>query len=148
MSKVTFYVQKRTDNGKRIGLLVDGETLFQRFEAGKGDWDPGLAWFVDLRCEGETIPAQADEARDWLLSRADLFAKELTLFANDLTTGIDPDVWPVQRRIASGLPGLRMEIVSSAMRRIEPEELAQAMRGIASGLKQEIAELPPLEKAS
>jgi len=71
MPKLIFYRQKRYDQAIRTGVELDGETIAERYEEGGSEPDPGLLWYVDLRCEGSAIPDGFDEAAHWLLDHSE-----------------------------------------------------------------------------
>ena len=148
MNRITYYVQKRVDGGRRFGLQVEDATIFGRFVPGNAERDPGLLWYVDVRCRGETLPSAPDEVREWFVRHAGIISDELNELAERLEVGRDVDVWPLRQKIEKSPPGIEMEVVSSAMIRTAPDELAREISGIAKDIRKEVADLPPLARAS
>jgi hypothetical protein len=141
MPKIDFYCQKRIDGGLRTGMNVDGEAALHLFEPGRRDSDPALLWFVDLRCQGRSLPTEIEAARRWLLDRADVIRTGLLNLAEEFRAGMDPDVWPLQWRITGTTKGLRMTIVFSAARRVDARRMAEVLRNVAEHWEERIERL-------
>ena len=62
MPELTFFRQKRHDEGIRMGIELDGKsTLLVDFQPGlpELEYDPmgsALLWYVDIRCRGKDLP--------------------------------------------------------------------------------------------
>src|SRR5438874_10628438 len=96
MHTLSFYRQARQDGGVRTAIEVDSETTFHQFEPGSEESDPALLWYVDLRCEGEDLPSEPEDARKWLLANADLIKHGFRLLADKVAAGVDWSVYPVE----------------------------------------------------
>ena len=75
-----FYRQERVDGGLRTGIALGMTALFERFEIEGEEWDPSLAWSIELRCTGPSLPSVAGEVRSWLLARAGLIEEGFRCF--------------------------------------------------------------------
>ena len=132
MAKLIFYRQKRYDGGMRTGIELDGQPIAEQFEPGEGERDPALVWFLDLRCEGEGVPEDEDEARQWLLGRSSSIRDALRRFAEKLRIGADRDDSVLKwTEFADVPPGVEMAIVGSAIRRVEAREFASVLGEMA-----------------
>jgi len=131
MAKITFYRQARQDGGIRTGVDVDDATALERFEAGSTYDDPALLWYVDVRCQGKSLPNQAEGARKWLISNGALIRQSLKALADEVSTGMDSDVWPLRRPVLHAPRGARIELACSATRRVDGREIAAVLRDIA-----------------
>lgn len=131
MRKLTFYRQQRVDQGIRTGVEMDGETVLHRFEYGKGESDPALLWFIEIRCRGPKLPQTVDGARQWLLTHKGLIQSGLEQLADDLATGMDVDALPLQRTFPRAPPGTKMTLICSAGRRFQAIQIAGLLRKLA-----------------
>jgi hypothetical protein len=132
MHELTFYRQKRVDGGIRTGIDLDGVTVLEDFESGEAERDPALRWYVDLRCEGDALPGEADSAREWLVGQEDLIREGFRAYAAQLAAGADPDDYPLQWSEFQHLPpGVKMSIACSAIRRVDARELNHVLEDIA-----------------
>ena len=134
MPKLTFYRQKRVDGGIRTGVELDGETILEEFEAGEGERDPALLWYVDLRCDGSGVPNDADEAARWLLLKAPVIEEGFSRFANQLRrVGADVDAYPL---LWSEFPdpgeGVAMKIACSTTRLTDARGIAEILDDVRS----------------
>jgi hypothetical protein len=145
MSDITFYRQYRRDNGARTAVTVDGETVLHRFDRGDEDWDPVLLWYVDLRCKGRSLPAGAEEARQWLLDNSGVIRAGLEKLADELRAGLDVSAWPLQWRVPGTGRGVRMNVVCSVVRRLEGIEIANILRDLAAHWEELVRGLPSLD---
>ena len=128
MSKLTFYQQVRVDGGRRIGVDSDAEELLQCFQDGTSDTNPTLLWFVDIRCEGDRLPGDGEGARAWFANNRDYFAAGLRNVAREeLCVGFDTECYPAQCRLPLGPDNTTVEIVVSAMRRIDGRSMGQRL---------------------
>jgi hypothetical protein len=130
MSTVTFYRQKRVDGGIRSGIDIDGISVLESFAKGKADYDPALAWYVDVRCQGKNLPDSPEPARRWLLEREETVREALDQLAEDLRAGLDIESWPLHRQIPAAPSGARMTIVCSAVRRINALKISDVLRQV------------------
>jgi hypothetical protein len=87
---LTFYRQERLDGGVRTGVMLDGTTVLHRFDEPEEEFDPTLAWSIDVRCRGDSIPKTIEPARAWLLDHEELIVSGLSGFADHLQAGSDP----------------------------------------------------------
>lgn len=130
MAEVIFYRQMRRDGGVRTAIELSGRTEFHRFVDGDADTDPGLLWYVDVKCSGRLVPAAPELARQWLLANGPAIARELGALAGEVSAGIDPGSWPKQKTFRIG-NGIRGEISCSAVRRVEAKKIGPILRDIA-----------------
>jgi hypothetical protein len=145
MKKLTFYHQVRCDGGTRTGVEMDEDPVLERFEAGSPPEDSRLLWWIDVRCTQRTWPDRPEEVRAWLLEKAQIIEKGLNALAAELGAGIDVD-WPAKYLIP-GRAGAKIEIVCSAMRRVDGLQIGGALLELASNWRTILAELPSWESA-
>lgn len=144
MKTINFYRQVRVDGGKRTGIEIDGETVSERFEAGKQPEDSALLWFVDIRCAGDNLPNEAEAAREWLLEKAPAIQTGVREVAHELRAGIDFSA-PISREIPRVGRGFTVQIFCSAMRRLQALEIAEALEEISSQWSEFLNQLEVLE---
>jgi hypothetical protein len=144
MPELIFFRQLRADGGIRTGVSIDGPTELERFESGSSDEDPALLWFIDVRSSGRRLPGDAEGARQWFLSNAAWIKAGLSDFADEISAGIDADVFPLKRPIAGAPTGARSYIVCSAIRRIDGLKLAKVVRGLQRNWETWVDELEPV----
>jgi hypothetical protein len=130
MSSIVFFRQRRGDGGTRTGIDVNGRTVLDHFEEGKGEPDPALVWYVDVRCEGARLPKTAESAQQWLIDKGPIISQGMDDLAEMLTAGIDSDTWPLQHALRRN-GAVRITIACSAMRRVEAQRIAGVLRDIA-----------------
>jgi hypothetical protein len=140
MSSITFYRQRRADGGTRTGIDVNGRTVLDQFEEGKGEPDPALVWYVDVRCEGARLPRTAESAQQWLIDLEPVISRGMDDLGDKLTAGIDNDAWPLEHTLRrSG--GVKITIACSAMRRVDAKQIATVLRDIAAHWTERLAGL-------
>ncbi len=144
MKRINFYRQVRVDGGKRTGVEIDGETVLERFEPGNKVEDSALLWFVDVRCSGANLPDEAEAARGWLLDKASTIQAGMMNVAGELRAGIDVSA-PISREIPRIGRGVTVQIVCSAIRRLQALDIAKALEEISSHWKEFLNELEILE---
>ena len=148
MSELTFYRQKRQDHGVRTGILLNGVTIYGMFEEGSSDFvnDPlgsGIVWFVDVRCKGDRIPDDPEDARRWLMDAEPQISRALAELSERLPLGQDPSDWPF-RWIVTGSPeGTTIEIVWSCTRSTVAREISEAFEEIRSHWIRRLEQLTP-----
>jgi hypothetical protein len=147
MPRITFYHHRRRDGGTRTGVDVDDVTVLQRFVPGKGEPDPVLLWFVDVRSSGRSLPEDAEGARRWLIERGAVVREALHSLAQEVRAGIDEQSWPLVRPVAGAPRGVRMEIACSAIRRVEARDLAGILADVAAAWEDRLRDLPAVEPA-
>jgi hypothetical protein len=149
MTTLTFYRQSRLDGGIRMGIEIDGETVFGLFEEGQSQDNPVLAWFVNVEARGEALPNTPEEARAWFLQQGSEVQAVLFELADDLGPGLDPDVWP-RRRVYEGAAdgGVLLEVTCSAMRRFAGQQIGAILRDLAQNWSMRVQELPAAAEAS
>ena len=126
MAKLTFYRQIRQDAGSRLGLVINNVLRLMDFSPGSTEEpDPALSWYLDVRCEGAGVPADPEQARDWLLRHASHFQQGLHRFADELRAGIDTDIYPVQRVMPNPPADATVKLFCSAMRRLKALHIAE-----------------------
>jgi hypothetical protein len=140
MKTLNFYHQKRRDGGIRTGVDLDGEPVLEEFKPGRRPVDSALEWFVDVRCSGRRLPADAEAARAWLLHRGDAIGRQLAEMADELRAGIDPD-WPLTRTMPKAANGVEVEVVCSAIRRLTARDIRQVLLRLKGSWQALIASL-------
>jgi hypothetical protein len=129
MPTITFFRQARRDGGIRTGIDIDNQTVLSCFEGAEED-DPALVWFVDVRCSGQRLPRDVEEARRWLERHEAQIAGVLEALAKRLPEGLDPSEWPL--KLTKRLTGqVSVTVACSAVRRVEARKLDQILRDIA-----------------
>ncbi len=136
MPSLTFFRQARADGGIRTGLDIDGETVFEHFDDAEGEPDPVLKWFVDLRCDGETLPDKPEAARQWLLDHDTLISRAFQGLAKRLEVGVDPGAWPARWQLPDAPPGVRITTACSSIGAIPGREIGETVRGIGEHWKE------------
>ena len=148
MSKIGFYRQERLDGGVRTGIEINGEIALGRFESTGDDHDPALAWYVDVTCEGASLPDDPEPARQWLCTHSQVIRGGLKEMADTLRAGIDADSWPVKRKLSKAPRNVRITIACSAVRRWAAREMARVLRDIADKWEDRLRGLAPLQTTS
>jgi len=130
MPTITFFRQARNDGGVRTGIEVEGQTVLSRFEGKEAD-DPALLWYVDVRCSGRRLPADAEGARRWLEKNSEAVAALINSLAARVPEGSDPSEWPLResKRLTDGAS---IVVACSAIRRVEAREIASILRDVAA----------------
>lgn len=131
MPSLTFFRQARADGGIRTGVDVDGETVLEHFVETDREPDPALKWFVDLRCDGETLPDRSEDVRAWLLDHGALVTRAFQGLAKRLEVGVDPDSWPAQWELPDPPPGVRITTACSSIGVIPGREIHKTVGEIA-----------------
>jgi hypothetical protein len=129
----------------RSGIDIDADTVWERFEAGPGEEDPALLWYVDVRCEGDRLPTGKDEARQWLLHNAPLVKAGLRQLAEKLDAGYDNGFWPLHWPIPGAPEGISVTVICSAVRRWDARRIAGVLTEIAQHWEQILEQLAPAE---
>jgi len=130
MTKITFFANKRQDDGFRTGIDIDGETIWHHFVPGSEDADPALLWWVDVSCEGD-LPSDPDGVRQWMREHADLIRKYVNQAAGDIDpVGFDVELRPFRREYLSG--NVRIVVVASAVRRLEAREMGVVLQDLSN----------------
>jgi hypothetical protein len=145
MATIWYYKNGRFDGGIRTGLDINDDRVFQRFVPGSEPEDPALEWFVDIKCEGPTLPTDPDIARDWFLAHVPLFQQRLEEVADRLDVGIDELSLPFVKSWPDADQGVAVQVRCSAIRRLSGLEIAHRLRTVASELEADVRSLPPAE---
>lgn len=143
-----FYRQARADGGVRTGVDGDDTPLLHEFQRGTDELDPIILWYVDVEFEGDALPANAEEARRWLVRRASAIAKSLRAVAGELSAGIDVGSWPVKRSLPDLPQGVQAVVTCSAIRRIDCRQIAERLLELARHWRPIIRGLPPMREAA
>lgn len=142
MPNLTFYRQKRSDGGVRTGIQIDNDTVFSHFEEVDEEYDPTLLWYVDLRCQGQGLPDDPEAARQWLLDHEEIIEQGFERYAQEIRTGFDPDLYPLEWGHFDNLPeGVQARIVCSAIRRIDALNFSEVLRDIGAHWRDRIEDL-------
>lgn len=139
-----FYRQQRADGGVRTGLDIVGRSAWEDFHAvaSEDEQDPALRWYVDVRGQGDAIPADRDELRDWLLQHAGIIEPALSWLAERFAVGFDTETWPVRWEVPNAPSGASMEIVISATRRVDSLEISNVLRELGQNWRRIINSIP------
>jgi hypothetical protein len=151
MATITFYRQKRQDGGIRSGVEVDDDTVMGKFQEGRGEHDPALLWYVDVRCKGRGLPTNPEDARQWLIKRQiqNIVRKLLEELADRVPSGVDPSEWPLICKHVFGTANRRatISVACSAVRRVVGRDLAKILRDIADRWEEHVGELILVEQS-
>jgi hypothetical protein len=118
MPRLTLYRQARVDGRVRSGIEVDDGRVWESFSESKEEEDPTLLWYIDVRCKGNRLPRDPQEARDWFLQMAQLVNGQLVAAADTLQVGIDADFVPYMGPITKARDGSSIQVVVSVTRRL------------------------------
>ena len=143
MAQMTFYRQRRRDGGTRTGIDLNSFEYWHRFQPGSDEDDPSLEWYVEVRVEGEGLPTEADEARDWFRRHTALLQEALRVVAERLEVGLDGegDGWPLLWSLPNPPAGTAVVIAVSALRRITTRQIGQILLETADQMDALIANL-------
>jgi len=142
---LSFYRQERVDGGIRTGITLGMASIFERFEIEGEEWDPSLAWSVELRCSGSSLPTGTADVKPWLLAHESQIKDAFRRFSEQLAAGSDPTgVYPLQFADFRGLPaGVTMKIVCTALRRYDAYFLAEHVNYIREHWSELVKNLEP-----
>jgi hypothetical protein len=130
MATLGFYHDVRADGGRRTGVEVNGSCELELYEEESGDFDPALLWYVDLSCEGESLPPERELARLWFLNNEQPLVEILLSVADRIEIGFDVEARPFRRIIADGPGGSRVSVSVSAIHRLQAREVATELRSL------------------
>jgi hypothetical protein len=142
MATIWYYKNVRFDGGVRTGLDVNDDRIFQEFRSGSEAEDPSLLWFVEVQCEGTSLPTEPDAAREWFLRHTPTTRAKLADVADRLTVGIDELSMPFVQSWTDASEHVTFRIRCSAIRRLSGLEIARHLREVAANLESEIRALP------
>jgi hypothetical protein len=142
---VAFYRQQRRDGAVRTGIEIEGDTVLGRFENEAEEWDPVLAWWMDVRCEGRRLPVEAEAARQWFLDHANVIHQGLQTLAAELQAGLDFNTWPLLWEVPKPPRGVHMVIACCASRRLDGRAMAGVLSEIDEHWEERIRTLPATE---
>jgi hypothetical protein len=146
MPKLTFYRQGRADGATRTGIELEDETIFESYEDSGPHRDPTLLWYVDLRCKGSAIPAEPQEARQWLLDNAEAIRAGFSRCALDFEAGRDIDLYPLLWSKFSGVPtGAELTIACATNRRIWAASVPKLFEDVAEHWRERIEQMEPAQ---
>lgn len=148
MEKLAFYRQARADGGVRTGVDLNDTPLLHDFQKGTDDRDPTILWYVDVEFEGDALPRDAEEARQWLLRRSRSIANSLLAAADEISAGIDVGSWPVKQSMVYLPRGVLGTVGFSAIRRVDCRQIAERLRELANQWRSIIRALPPMREAA
>jgi hypothetical protein len=131
MTKLTFYYHERVDGGRRTGIEINDTSALEFYQEESEDVDPALLWYVDLYCEGEYLPGEAEVARRWFLDNEKPLAEILLDVAGEIDVGFDVEVRPFRRVVNDGPGGCRVHVLVSAIHRLQAREVARDLREVA-----------------
>jgi hypothetical protein len=128
MTTLGLYHDVRVDGGRRTGLEINGSCELELFEEESRDFDPAILWYVDLACEGESLPRDPGYARQWFLDNEKPLAEILLSVADEIDIGFDVEVRPFRRTFEGGPGGTRVSVSASAIHRLQAREVAAELR--------------------
>lgn len=144
MPELSLFRQGRADGGIRSGLMIDGISALQQFEAGNRDDDPALLWYVDVVVEGKGLPRDPELAREWFVRHREIFQEALTTTADKLRGGFDkeqgPSQFPISTISRSG-KGHKGRLIVFAVRRKNALEISKQLRELARDWDEVLQEL-------
>lgn len=145
MSAITLFRQARADGGVRTGIGIEGDTVLEHYQAETDEHDPALLWYLDIRCRGERLPVGPEDARRWLMDHAAYFASRLRSVAQEhLDVGFDAELRPFIQRLDDAPDDAEVEIVASAVRRLEAREIAGQLTQLADEFEPTVRQLSRL----
>jgi hypothetical protein len=147
MPKLNYYRQRRVDGGLRSAISVDDTIVLHVFEPGDEESDPALRWYVDVRSEGTRLPTRPADVRQWYQDQREIIETALRALADELRAGIDIDSWPLQRSVPGAPRGVRIKIVSSAVRRVDALQLSDVFLDLADHWDEYLLDLQDVEVA-
>lgn len=137
MHELTFFRQKRFDNGVRTGVEWDGMTLLGRFDESRDEADrenplgSALLWFVDIISTLQAESMTPVEARRWHQERHVPIRDGLLSLSDLLKAGVDDD-WPLRWQVPpDSTGGVDIRIQCSFIKRVTPREIRDVLREIA-----------------
>jgi hypothetical protein len=142
MSRLVFYKHVREDGGVHTGIELNGVTTFEIFEIEGEEYDPALTWYVEIDCEGDTLPNSATGALLWLLDQTAVIRAALEQLAERLRVGLDYDSYPFHWPIANAPPGVTMKVVCDAARRRVGLDIAKLIAEVAGQWEAILRRLP------
>jgi hypothetical protein len=148
MPSFAVYRQQRADGGMRTGVSLNGDTCAHHFEPGTLDDDPALEWYVDLRGEGDAVPATCAELMAWLPTLSAVVREGANAAADRLCVGLDPDAWPYQFPLPQALAGVHLVLATSAVRRITALSIADQIRDFGRDWQDVVAQVQSCEVAT
>ena len=142
---LSFYRQERVDGGIRTGIMLGMATIFERFEIEGEEWDPSLAWSVELRCGGPSLPTDVNAVKPWLLALEEPIKEGFRRFSDRLSAGSDPTGdYPLQFEDFPDLPPeVSMKIVCTALRRYDAFFLAEHLNQVREHWSDLVRDLEP-----
>lgn len=143
MPAITFYRQAREDGGIRTGIAINQDTVLGLFESAGDESNPALAWFIDLRCEGNALPSDPEDSRDWLLQNGPFIRSAFRRLSRELRAGIDIDSWPFRWEIPATPKGVNMAIVCSCVQRFTALDIAKEIAKFSKSWDRWISKLSP-----
>ncbi len=132
LAGLTFYHRVRMDEGIQTGISRDRAEILERFEIVGEEYDPYVAWYVELRCEGQGLPEMAEEARQWFLELGPVAFDGLERLASSIEAGSDPTAVPplIWSDFSSSPPGVAMKLVTGALRQDDAHHLPDRLRSV------------------
>lgn len=118
---LTFFRQRRLDDGERMGILLHGDNAFEVYEPGVEEYDPTLIWSVELLCDGPSVPTLPLTAMAWLKENACIIQAGMRVMASGLELGIDKTDLNMFKwdKFPTKIPGAEIRVSCYAMRRID-----------------------------
>ena len=144
-TRFNLYRQKRQDGGVRTGLECDDGSILQSFQPVDGEDDPALLWYVDLRGQ-IAADLDASQVRDWLRSHGATFQSGLQHLAERFSAGIDLNAfdWPFRERLPIDVPDATIDVVFSAIRRLDALEIGDNLNALADNWDEMLVQLQPI----
>jgi hypothetical protein len=146
MSKIAFFRQQRVDGAIRSGIMIDDELVFHQLEnENVAEPDPVLLWFVNVGVEGDDLPDDPDEARQWLIDHSTAISDLLLKEGRSISAGIDHPSWPLIKHVPLPANGRLVRIGYAAMERVAASEMGVHLQEVAREFESVVQSLPRWE---
>jgi hypothetical protein len=144
VNRISFYRQARGDGGIRSGIDVNGEEMWSLFEAGPGEADPALDWYVDVEWSGPSLPTEAEAVKALLVAQQSQVGQACSTLASRLEVGIDAEAAPFAQSFDPGMSGVTAGVFCSAVHRVSGREMGRNLQLLGSSWVTLINQLHPI----
>ena len=135
MATLTFYHHARVDGGRGTGIEINDCSTLEYFEVESEEFNPSLLWYVDLSCDGENLPTEAETGRRWFLDNEEALVGIVLEVAEAVEVGFDVEIRPFHQVFEDRPAGTRVSVLVSAIHRLQAREVAQELREMAHNLR-------------
>ena len=129
-------------------VALDDTDVVDRTEPGKKPPDPVIMWCIDLRFQGNRLPADPEGAFRWLREQRDVVRAGLTWLATRIPSAVSPDDWPLFMDIPDVPPGVGMSVFAHAIRPMTLAKMGSTARGLRKHWDKILDQLEPSRPAS